>query len=150
MEHVFCPNVVYTGYGGRFIRTKTGVRKYGRLIKDVNPDFMVLPDCVLQSATSASRERRALDRLKHRTKYVIELLGDWYHSEQVIGVPPAEHEAEVIAAYKSAGIECLVLWEHDVMSRWNVIEPMVNAWIQRAVADINENPVWKKPSPSRC
>jgi uncharacterized C2H2 Zn-finger protein len=149
MEHVISPNVIYTGYGGRFIRTKTGVKKYGREIKDLNPDFMVLPDNVLESATSASKERRPLDRLKHRTKYVIELLGDWYHSEQVIGIPATEHEKQIIDAYKSAGIECLVLWEHDVLNRWNEIEPAVNAWIQKAVADINANPVWKKATKNK-
>jgi predicted transcriptional regulator/uncharacterized C2H2 Zn-finger protein len=143
-EHVVCPNVVFTGFGSRFIRTKTGVRKYGRVIRDMNPDFMVLPDNVLESAVMALREGRVLDRQKHRTKYVIELLGDYYHSEKVIGVPPAEHEKEVVDAYKSAGIECLALWEHDVLGRWNEIEPMVNAWIQKAVADINAHPVWKK------
>lgn len=137
MEHVTSPSVVYTGYGGRFIRTKTGVKKYGRVIKDLNPDFMVFPDNVLESATAASQERRKLDNLKHRTKYVIELLGDWYHSEQVIGVPPAEHERQIVEAYKSAGIECLALWEHDVMEHWDLIQPGVEAWIQRAVTDIN-------------
>jgi len=149
MEHVVSPNVVYVGFGGRFIRTKTGVRKYGRVIKDLNPDFMVLPDNVLESAISASKERRKLSSERHRTKYVIELLGDYYHSEKIIGVPPVEHEREVVDAYKSAGIECLTLWEHDVLGRWNEIEPMVSAWIQRAVADINSNPIWRKPTKSK-
>jgi predicted transcriptional regulator len=147
-EHT-CANVVYTGYGGRFVRTKVGVRKCGRVVRDLNPDFMVFPDNVLESALSASKERRRMDRLKHRTKYVIELLGDWYHSEKVIGIASVSHEAEVVAAYKSAGIECLVLWEYDVMSRWNVIEPMVDAWVRMAVEDINANPVWRKATRSK-
>lgn len=137
-------SVVFNGYGGRFIRTKTGVNKYGRLIKDLNPDFIILPDNVLESALMASKERRPMDRQKHRTRYVIELLGDWYHSEEVIGVKPEDHEKEIIEAYKSAGIECLVLWEKDVMTRWEIIRPMVDAWIDKAVRDINENPVWTR------
>jgi hypothetical protein len=110
---------------------------------------MVLPDNVLESAIDASKERSKMSSEKHRTKYVIELLGDYYHSEQVIGIPAAEHEREIIAAYKSAGIECLTLWEHDVLGRWNEIEPMVNAWIQKAVSDINANPVWRKQTKSK-
>ena len=147
-EHT-CENVVFTGFGGRFIRTKTGVRKYGRLIKDMNPDFMVFPSNVLESALSASRERRKLSSEKHRTKYVVELLGDYYHSEQVIGVDPVEHEKEVVAAYKSAGIECLVLWEKDVMTRWESIRPMVDAWIDKAVRDMNENPIFSRATRSK-
>jgi uncharacterized C2H2 Zn-finger protein len=147
-EHT-CDSVIYTGYGGRYIRCKVPVRKYGREFFNLNPDFMVLPDNVLESAQMASDERRPLDRKKHRTRWVIELLGNWYHSEAVVGVPAIEHEREMVDAYKSAGIECLVLWERDVKGRWNEIEPMVSAWIQRAVADINSNPIWRKPTKSK-
>lgn len=144
MDKITVPNVIYSGYGGRFIRTKIGVRKYGRVIKDLNPDFMVLPDNVLVSAKSAVVEGRPLDRQKHRTRWVIELLGDWFHSERMIGVKPEEHEREVVASYKSAGIECLTLWEKDVMDRWDIIGPMVEAWIEKAVRDMNENPIYSK------
>jgi hypothetical protein len=142
-EHT-CPNVVFCGYGGRFIRTKTGVHKYGRLIKDLNPDFIVLSDNVLESALMVSKEHKPMDRQKHRSRYVIELLGDYYHSEAVTGVKPEEHEREIIEAYKSAGIECLVLWEKDVMIRWESIRSMVDAWIEKAITDMNEKPVWSR------
>lgn len=142
-EHT-CDNVVYCGNGIRFIRTKIGVRKYGRVIKDLNPDFIVLSDNVLESARVASKEGKRLDRQKHRSRYVIELLGDWYHSKEVIGVGPVEHEREIVDAYRSAGIECLVLWEKDVMNRWESIRPMVDAWIDRAVADMNEHPIFSR------
>ncbi len=142
-EHTIA-NVVFCGYGGRFIRTKTGVHKYGRLIKDLNPDFIVLPDNVLESALMASRDRKPMDRQRHRSRYVIELLGDWYHSEAMIGINPEEHEKEIIGAYKSAGIECLVLWEKDVMTRWESIRLMVDAWVEKAVRDMNENPIWSR------
>lgn len=147
-EHT-CEQCVYVGYGGRFIRTKTGVNKYGRLIKDLNPDFMILPSNVLESALAASKERRRLSSEKHRSKYVVELLGDYYHSKEVIGVEPEEHVREIMAAYKSAGIECLVLWENDVMNRWESIRPMVDAWIDKAVRDMNENPIWSRATKNK-
>jgi uncharacterized C2H2 Zn-finger protein len=147
-EHT-CDNVVYCGNGIRFIRTKVGVRKYGRVIKDLNPDFIVLPDNVLESAMAASKEGKRLDRQKHRSRYVIELLGDWYHSKEVIGVDPIEHEQEIVDAYKSAGIECLVLWERDVMNRWESIRPPVDAWIEKAVADMNEHPIFSRATKSK-
>lgn len=147
-EHT-CDNVVYCGNGIRFIRTKVGVRKYGRIIKDLNPDFIVLPDNVLESARAASKDGRRLDRQKHRSRYVIELLGDWFHSKEVIGVDSVEHEAEIVGAYKSAGIECLVLWEKDVMERWEAIRPMVDAWIDKAVRDMNENPIFSRATKSK-
>jgi predicted transcriptional regulator len=142
-EHT-CPSVVYTGYGGRYIRCKVGVEKYGRVIRDLNPDFMVFPDNVLKSAMSRSSQHKKLDRGKHRTKYVIELLGDYYHSERVIGVTAERHKQEIIDAYASAGIQCLVLWEHEVLQDWDKNQAMIEAWLDSAIADINENPVWAK------
>ena len=50
------------------------VRKYGRVIKDLNPDFLVLSDNVLKSARKRSEAYEPLDRQRHRTRYVIELL----------------------------------------------------------------------------
>jgi len=55
----------------------------------------------------------------------------------------------VVEAYRSAGIECLVLWEKDVMGRWETIRSMVDVWVERAVRDINENPVWRKSTVSK-
>lgn len=147
-EHT-CEQCVYIGYGGRFIRTKTGVHKYGRLIKDLNPDFIVLSSNVLESALAASKEHRKLSSERHRSRYVIELLGDYYHSKEVIGVDPAEHEKELIAAYRSANIECLVLWENDVMTRWESIRPMVDAWIDKAVKDMNEHPIFSRATKNK-
>jgi hypothetical protein len=144
-----CENIVFTGYGGRFIRTRIGVRKYGRIVKDLNPDFMVFSNNVLESALAASTEHRAMDRQKHRSHYVVELLGDYYHSEKVIGVKSEEHEKEIVEAYKSAGIECLVLWEKDVLTRWESIRPMIDAWVEKAVRDMNDNPIWSRATKNK-
>jgi len=139
-----CDNVVFIGYGGRYIRTKTGIHKYGRLIKDLCPDFMIFPDNVLQSAISRSKEKKRLSSNKHRSRYVIELLGDYYHSEKVIGIPKEEHEKEIVEAYSSANIKCLIIWEEDITKRWNEIREEVGLWIQNAVDDMNTRPIYKK------
>jgi len=140
-EHITCDNVVFTGYGGRFLRTKDGVHKYGRVINDLNPDFMVFPDSIAAEAQALSEARQPMaKRWKFNSKYVVELLGDYYHSEKLIGVPKEQHEKEVVQAYKSIGIDCLVLWESDVMKRWEIIRPQVNAWLDKAIEDMNSKP----------
>ena len=131
-------NVVFTGYGGRYIRCKTGVEKYGRLLRDLNPDFMVFPDDELEEVRSLAAEHKRLDGRKYRSRYVVELLGDYYHSEGVIGVDRERHESEVAAAYASAGIECLVLWESDVLENWELIESEVLSWIGRCIMNVNK------------
>jgi len=64
----------------------------------------------------------------------------------VIGVSAKKHEEEIIAAYASAGIECLVLWEHEVLQDWEKTRLRVEEWITKAVKDINESPVLRKPT----
>jgi len=46
--------------------------------------------------------------------------------------------------YDSAGIECSTLWECDVLERWDSVGPMVLAWLERAIEDMNEKSMWRK------
>lgn len=62
----------------------------------------------------------------------------------VIGVPTEEHEEELIAAYDSVGIQCLTIWEADIVHRWNEIRDEIDDWISKAVEDINACPIYKR------
>ncbi len=42
---------------------------------------------------------------------LIELFGDYWHSEEVTGVPKEQHEKERIQLFESKGYRCLVVWE---------------------------------------
>jgi hypothetical protein len=46
---------------------------------------------------------------------VVEAFGDYFHSKMFTGRAPFEHEGELIDAYREVGIECLVLWESEVL-----------------------------------
>jgi len=122
-------NVVYTGYGARFIHCQKGVRKYGRVVCDLNPDFMVFADELAEEAQALSAEHQEMERDVFRSGKVVELLGDYYHSEDVIGVPSDEHERDIIEAYASVGIDCLVLWEHDVLGNEEKTRTRVLEWL---------------------
>ena len=63
---------------------------------------------------------------------------------RVIGVEPGRHEREVVEAYASAGIDCLVLWEHEVLQDWELHRERIDAWIGRAMLDMNLSPIWRK------
>jgi len=83
-EHT-CDNVVFVGYGGKYITSKSAVTKFGRDITRLNPDFMVFPDRVKDAANQKSKECLPLNKDMHRSRWVIELLGDYYHSEGITG-----------------------------------------------------------------
>jgi len=139
-EHT-CKNVVFTGYGGRYIRVKKSVVKGGKEFRNLIPDFMILNDKLSEEGNRLSQERKPLDSRIFRSKYVIELFGDYYHGESLIGVNKEEHEKQVIEAYDSIGISCLVLWESDVLINWNSIKGKVGDWIRVALDDINSQEV---------
>ena len=47
-------------------------------------------------------------------KAVLELFGDYWHSEQITGEPEEQHVANRIAHFARNGFECLVIWEREV------------------------------------
>ena len=47
----------------------------------------------------------------------------------MVGVSKEEHVAQIQEAYYSAGINCMVLWESDVLENWNEISEKVIEWI---------------------
>ena len=130
------PNVVFTGYGARVIHSKRVVHKLGRKMRDLCPDFMVFSDSSsyeAQAASDVSGEMR-----KMSSGFIIEVFGDYYHSEAVIGVPREVHEMEVRDAYASVGIDCLILWESDILHNWIEISGGVLAWIEKAKGEMGK------------
>lgn len=133
-------NVVYTGYGARVIHSKRVVHKLGRKMTELCPDFMVFSDAECLEAQAASDVKAPMRSLSSR--FVIEIFGDYYHSEGVIGVSRETHEQEVKDAYASAGIECLILWEKDVLENWSEINTSIEEWIHQAVACMNDGRIF--------
>ena len=137
LMRVLPKNVVFTGYGAKVIKVKEGVHKYGKLQFLLCPDFMVFPEASINLARVKSGMKRPMRGREFYSKFVIEVFGDYYHSEQIIGVPRSQHVEETRKAYASVGIDCLILWEADIQNRWLEIEPMVTAWLNQAISVMN-------------
>ncbi len=91
--HAQFPQLVYTGDG-----------KYWRYLpllgKNSNPDFIMPghdPEHPFSGATK-----------------IVETFGDYWHSERQTGKPCSIHEMEVIAAWADVGMQCYVIWEHEL------------------------------------
>lgn len=54
------------------------------------------------------------DFVHRECKLLIELFGDYWHSEEVTGVPKKQHEQERIQLFESEGYQTLVIWEHEM------------------------------------
>lgn len=134
-------NVVYVGYGGIFVHCRKPVRKFRRDCFNFNPDFMVFSDTVIDEVIALSEKLLPLDRKNHRSRYAIEILGNYYHSKEIIGVDEDFHYNQIMEAYASVGINCLVLWEKDILNKWNEIKQKVNDWICDAISDINNSQI---------
>ena len=80
-----------------------------------NPDFIALgPD--------AANPKKGVTR-------VIEAFGDFWHSRMFTGKAPFEHEGELIDAYREVGIECLVLWESEVLASPDEVRARITAFL---------------------
>lgn len=87
------PRLMYTG-DRRFWRWLP------RLGRHKNPDFVLrgpVPDHPFRDL-----------------RKVVEVNGDYWHSEKFTHMWPEEHESELIQAYAEVGLECLVIWESEV------------------------------------
>jgi hypothetical protein len=87
-------SLLFTGDGGWW-------RNLPILGRNKNPDFIA-------PGPDATNPKKGVTR-------VVEAFGDFWHSRMFTGKVPWEHEQELIDAYKEVGIDCLVLWESEVL-----------------------------------
>ena len=84
--------------------------------KRKNPDFIV---------PQAGTKRSIVGFTK-----VVEVFGDWWHSERFTGQDPKTHERELVAAYAAEGIKCLVLWESDIKKRPRAVRERLRRFLK--------------------
>lgn len=59
-------------------------------------------------------------------KLLIELFGDYWHSQAVTGIPEEQHERERIQLFEDVGYRCLVVWEHKLKNLKKLKEQITN------------------------
>lgn len=52
-------------------------------------------------------------------KKIIEVNGDYWHSEEIVGCNRNKHEQEMVQHYKGYGFDCLVIWESEFRNEAN-------------------------------
>jgi very-short-patch-repair endonuclease len=62
------------------------------------------------------------DFVNEEEKLIIELFGDYWHSQEVTGIPNEQHEQERIKLFESQGYKTLIIWEHELKDPDQVIE----------------------------
>ena len=50
-------------------------------------------------------------------KQLIEIFGDYWHSEEKIGKPKDEHVKDRIDHFKQYGFDTLIIWEHELKNK---------------------------------
>ena len=105
---VLCPELLYTGNKALWYFLPL-------LGKNKNPDFILPGPCV--------------DHPKRGVTRVVELFGDYWHSQKIKGISEAQHEQETIQAYANIGIACLIIWEHELKKTPEAVRKRVLAFI---------------------
>jgi G:T-mismatch repair DNA endonuclease (very short patch repair protein) len=66
------------------------------------------------------------DFVNEDKKLIIELFGDYWHSQAVTGVPEKQHEQERSNLFEEAGYKTLVIWEHELKDVNLLTQKMLN------------------------
>lgn len=101
-------SLLFTGDGGWWRH----LPRYGR---NKNPDFIA-------PGPDAANPKKGVTR-------VVEAFGDYWHSRMFTGKAPFEHEQDLVDAYREVGIECLVLWESEVLSSPDEVQARLAAFL---------------------
>lgn len=101
----------------------TGNRKFWRWLPALghhkNPDFIVPGPDPKQPFRGVTR--------------VVEAHGNFWHSERFTGMSNEEHERLLVDAYAEVGIECLVVWEHELKGDPETVRRRAMAFVVGAV-----------------
>jgi very-short-patch-repair endonuclease len=63
-------------------------------------------------------------------KKVIEMNGDYYHSEIFTGTSKEDEENQRIELFKSFGFDCLVIWEHELDNKSDVLAKTITKLLE--------------------
>jgi tRNA1(Val) A37 N6-methylase TrmN6 len=119
-------------FKGKTVSKATPVNKDGELFwrahdtKFAIPDFVILDkermkvyQDMVQSAKQGLMTVNPFRHLMGDLGWYVEALGNHFHTDKYVrGLSREEHEAEIVAAYESAGAHVLVLWEDDIEEGW--------------------------------
>jgi len=118
------PQFLFTGDGSYW-------RYLPALSKNKNPDFLLIgpePENPFHGANS-----------------IVEIFGDYWHSERFTGLNNEDHESLTIAAWNEIGMNCLVIWENEFKT--NNWKSKVKYYLNR-IKISNSVPVGVKRNPS--
>jgi very-short-patch-repair endonuclease len=66
------------------------------------------------------------DFVNEKRKLIIELFGDYWHSQKMTGIPEKQHEQERIKLFESAGYKTLMIWEHELNDVQKLLQRLNN------------------------
>ena len=122
---------------GKIVQKKDNfgiLKKY----KVANPDFVLQNKKQMNDLneviSSASKGKFIANPFKRNTGWYIEVFGDYWHSEEVIGLPVKEHVKQVTEAYESNGNHILIIWENEIINHFaESVKPKLDKFISEFV-----------------
>ena len=102
---------------------------------------IAMPDFVLNNTSQMKTLEKAIYNADNGLPYknpffrkngwYIECFGDYWHSEDIVGLSKEEHEKQVQEAYEESGNHVLILWERDIINHWHeYCLPKINEYIE--------------------
>jgi hypothetical protein len=108
----------YTGNRSYWVRCEGG----DGVPKNRNPDFVVYAPEQIALVNSGTPPNEV------RTNKIVEVIGDWWHREEIVGLPRDAYVASRIKEYASIRISCLVIWESEVKTQPEEVRARLADW----------------------
>lgn len=78
------------------------------------------------------------DFIDENNKLIIELFGDYWHSEQKRGITVEQHVQERVDLFESHGYKTLIIWEND-LKNWVKVKSKILSFVKKHASTLNSN-----------
>ena len=98
------------------------------------PDFIIVMPELLNDYLNIKNNNKYItndnEYLRVNIKGIIEIFGDYWHSQKFTGVSNEQHELDIINFYQHFYKPCLILWEHEIKNNIDFIRNKINNFIK--------------------
>ncbi len=84
-------------------------------------------------------KRRNPDFIQVNNNKILEVFGDYWHSEKKTGINEDIHCETVINDYKKSGYDCLIIWEKEIKNNFKLVKNKINNFLNKTLRDYMPN-----------
>ena len=95
------------------------------------PDFIIVKPNLIDKYLNIKNNNKCItdEYLRLNILGIIEVFGNYWHSNKFTGISNKQHEQNIINFYKFFHKPCLILWEYEIKNNIEIIKKRINNFI---------------------